>query len=68
MVSEEARSNINYMVYAYNTLDSREIAYNIPNTVSVEDIDEVLKEDFGVESRKIENGVHPDYLGKVCTY
>lgn len=56
MVSEEVRSNVNYLVYAYNTLDPKEIAFNIPHG-SVADIEEVLLEDFGVESRRIEHAV-----------
>ena len=56
MVTEQVRERINHAVYAYNTLDSKDISKNVKN-VSIEDIDEVLFEDFGVESRKIEFGV-----------
>ncbi len=48
MVSESVRSDINYIVYAYNTLDPKEIAFNLPQGTPGE-IDEVLKEDFGVK-------------------
>lgn len=48
MVSESVRSDINYIVYAYNTLDPREIAFNLPKG-NLKEIDEVLKEDFGVK-------------------
>lgn len=53
MVSEQVRSDVNYVVYAFNTLNVQDIQFNIPSG-SVEDIEEVLLEDFGVESRKIE--------------
>lgn len=48
MVSEAVRSDINYIVYAYNTLDPREIAFNLPHG-NAREINTVLKEDFGVK-------------------
>lgn len=48
MVSESVRSDINWIVYAYNTLDPREIAFNLPSGNAGE-IKTVLKEDFSVK-------------------
>jgi len=48
MVSESVRSDINFIVYAYNTLDPKEIAFNLPEGNQGE-INEVLREDFGVK-------------------
>jgi len=67
VINEKLRDDVNYVVYAFNTLDAREIAFNVPDG-DAKDIEKILEEDFGIESRKIEHSVHPDYLRMPCSY
>ena len=48
MVNNKIREDINYIVYAYNTLNPQEIVFNLPDG-TLEDVQTVLKEDFNVK-------------------